>query len=92
MKKIVLGVVLALSSSAFAHGSLAEQAANAVKSAGEVFVAANPKEITKGLISVTATLLGHERFGVVITTKDKTEFKYDCLENEKVSPVVWECR
>jgi len=91
VKKVILGLLVS-SSFAFAHGPIAHQASEAVESASKVFLAAQPKEITKQFFSVNAEITGVEKFRVVITLQDKTtQFSFDCAENELVSPEVWEC-
>ncbi len=81
-----------LSTSAFAHGSVAQQASDAVSKAVESFTAANPSEVRRQFLSISAELTGHEQFSVTITLKDRaTQFKYDCKENEDADPVIWEC-
>lgn len=96
MKKFlgVLGLVSALvSGSAFAHGSISHQAAEAVEAATVKFQKEQPKEVSKLFHSVFAELSGIERFDVTIKLNDqKGEFKFDCSENEDVQPVVWECQ
>ena len=91
MKKIILGLIVS-GSFAFAHGPIAHQASEAVESASKVFLATQPKEVSKQFGSIFAEVSGIERFKVEITLSDKTtKFSYDCAENELVSPEVWEC-
>ncbi len=90
----ILGVlVLSASTQAFAHGSVAHQAAEAVAAASKLFSTSQPKEVTKQFFSVNAENVAWEQFKVTITLTDKTtRFEYDCNENENVDPVVWECQ
>ncbi len=78
---------------AFAHGSLAVQAREAVASAVKLFDQ-NPSEVRKQFQSVQAVRVGHEKFSVTISidNPDAVSFVYMCTENESVSPVVWECQ
>lgn len=44
------------------------------------------------LTAVSAVLTGVEQFEVrIIVSTSETPVKYDCMENEDVDPVVWEC-
>jgi hypothetical protein len=91
-KALVLGLTLACSSSAFAHGALAHQASEAIAKAAELFQT-QPKETQRAFKSIAADLAGHELFNVTITLNDgATKFGYLCHENEEVDPVVWECQ
>lgn len=97
MKNTFLGIlaligVTSFGTSAFAHGSIAHQASEAVESATKLFSAQQPKEVTRQFHSVLAESSGVERFHVTITLADqKSLFQYDCSENEVANPVVWEC-
>lgn len=90
MKKIIFAGVL-ISSQAWGHGSMAVQASEAVKVATRMFTLAQSVAVQKQFAGVQAIYLGHEHVGVTIAINTGAEFKYDCLENETVSPVVWEC-
>ena len=92
LMKNLFGLMFLVSLSAFAHGPLSEQAANAILEATTQFENAHPKEITKQLLSVSAVLTGHEKFDVVVALKDERKFPFVCVENEEVLPVVWECK
>ena len=96
MSKILLSAtVLAcslFSLGAFAHGTPASQAAAAITVATNMFNASAARDVQRQFLGVSATLAGHERFTVTIALKNKTTISYDCIENEDVDPVVWECK
>ncbi len=88
---MIFALATLASSFAFAHGTTATQAANAVTAATRLF-GTQPKEIQRQFIAISATQTGHEQFAVVIALRDGAEVKYACWENEEVEPVVWECK
>jgi hypothetical protein len=91
MKTFVFAVATLASTLAFAHGSTAHQASEAISSAVKLF-SAQPKDVQRQFLSVAAVQTGHEQFDVAITLKDQTtQFHFACAENEDVDPVVWEC-
>jgi hypothetical protein len=92
MKKTLFTLMLTSSTLVFAHGSIAQQAANAVDTAAAMFTAKQSKEVQKDVLALTATKTGHEKFLVVITLQNKTtNFSYACEEDETVEPVEWNC-
>jgi hypothetical protein len=91
MKTIAFAITTLASVFAFAHGSAAHQASEAVAVAAKAFTDTQAKEVQRQFASIIATQTGHEQFAVVITLKNQTRFNYACAENEDVDPVVWEC-
>jgi hypothetical protein len=91
MKKRFL-FTLIVAPMAFAHGPVAKQASEAVDVAVNHFIAKQPKDVQRQFASVFATKTGHEKFAVTIKLIDgKTQFAFNCIENEDVDPIVWEC-
>jgi hypothetical protein len=91
MKNLAALFLLTFPTLAMAHGSLAQQSSDAVKSATELFLRTKAPDLRRQFSSITATVSGNEQFAVEISLKDRTLFKYDCRENESVKPVIWEC-
>ncbi len=96
MKKIVLlssvCLSMAFSLTAQAHGTIASQAAQAVLAASTTFNATTTRDTQRLFKSVNAELTGHEQFAVQIVLTSGQTTKYNCTENEEVSPAVWECK
>jgi hypothetical protein len=91
MKYAVLATSMFISSAAFAHGSVPEQAAAAINLSAKMLTASQPKIVLRNTASVTAVKTGHEKFDVTFLMSDNTQTNYACGENETVDPVVWEC-
>lgn len=91
MKKLFVLATALAPLSAFAHGSLPEQAADAIKSSAKIFAQTQPKEIQRTFRAATAVKTGHEQFAVTFTLANNAQLNYACQENEEVDPVVWEC-
>ncbi len=93
MKSTALIAALLFSSFASADGTLADQAAEALESAAQMFETTQGAETVKMLQTVTVTNKGHEKFDVLFTTsKDSsTSYPYSCQENEAVEPATWVC-
>ncbi len=93
MKKVLFTFAILAPNLSFAHGQLAQQASDAIEVATEIFVSTQPQQVRSQFSSISATLTGHEQFAVFITLKDgTTKFTYNCVENEDVEPVIWECQ
>lgn len=92
MKSVLISLTLFVSSSVFAHGTTAEQAVDSVEAAVALFQKTVPTDVRKKFQSIRAEKTGHEQFQVTIGLSDTTETSYQCVENEEVDPVVWECQ
>ena len=92
MKKIIALAALCAPVTAFAHGSLPEQAADAIRSSAKIFAQTQPKELQRAFRAATAVKTGHEQFAVTFTLANNAQLNYACQENEEVDPVVWECQ
>lgn len=90
-KSVFLALAI-IPSSAFAHGSLVRQAADAVAAAATLLEQTQPREVIRKLQGVNAVRTGREQFQVTVSLSDDTSFVYQCVENEEVDPVVWDCK
>lgn len=76
---------------AFADGSRAAQAGEALK----VVISDVQKTITREEMrlfkSIHAEQTGHEAFAVTVEFTDQRQLQYQCVENEEVEPAVWVC-
>lgn len=91
MKMILSALILMATSSAMAHGNLASQAQSALNAALTTVQKTEPKETLRRFKSISAELIAHETFAVVVGYADGAQINYVCAEDESVEPVVWGC-
>jgi hypothetical protein len=92
MKKVILFASVLSASTVWAHGNLAQQANAAVTAALAQVQKNEPKETLRNFKSVSAELIGHEMFAVVVSYTNQTALNYACQEDESVEPAVWNCQ
>ncbi len=91
MKTIISTLAFLATSAAFAHGNLAVQAQSALTAALTTLQKTEPKETLRRFKSISADLIAHETFAVVVGYTDGSQLNYVCAEDESVEPVVWGC-
>lgn len=84
--------LLFISSSAQAHGPIAEQASKAVQKVTALFLEKEKAAAHDKFESISATQVGDERFSVKISLKEGALLEYECGLDTAAKPVKWGCK
>lgn len=86
-----LVALLLIPSSTWAHGPVAQQASKAVEKSVALYLQEANRDDDK-FKSVSAVMIGDERFEVQIARQDAATVSYECGLDTKVKPVKWGCK
>lgn len=88
----LLSAIFALTNPVHAHGPVAEQASKAIQKTTVLFLGQEKPETHAKFESISATLVGDEKFWVKISLKEGALLEYECGLDTSVKPVKWGCK